>query len=128
MRLCVVPLDETFTRVSLYTATVASYVGVRSERQAGDEHVLDERRRGHQVLELQVEYPLQPLHAQRTQLRQFGQQPGEVVRLALRVRRAVRDVLPQRVDDLHLDLFRLLGLPEPVPFCGRVTKRNTNGR
>lgn len=51
----------------------------RSKRQAGDEHVLDQRWGGHQVLQLQVEYPLEPLHAQRTQFRELGQQPREVV-------------------------------------------------
>lgn len=37
----------------------------RLEGEASAEHVLDERRRRHQVLKLQVEDPLQTLHRQR---------------------------------------------------------------
>jgi hypothetical protein len=51
--------------------------------QAGYEHVLDERRRRHQLLQLQVEDALQTLNAERTQLGQLAQQPAEVVVLAL---------------------------------------------
>lgn len=71
------------------------------ERQAGDEHVLDERRSRNEVLELQVEDPLQALNAERSQLGQLAQQPAEVVRLALRFR-VVGDVIPQAVNYFEL--------------------------
>jgi hypothetical protein len=71
------------------------------ERQAGDEHVLDEGRSRNQILELQVEDPLQALDAERSQLGQLAQQPAEVVRLALRLR-VVGDVIAQAVNYFEL--------------------------
>lgn len=51
--------------------------------QACYKHVLNERRRRHQLLQLQVEDALQTLYAERTQFGQLAQQPAEVVVLAL---------------------------------------------
>lgn len=65
-----------------------------SERQAGDKHVLDDRRRRHKVFEFQVEDALQALDAQAAQVRQLGQQPREVVWLLLGLA-VVRHVVPQ---------------------------------
>lgn len=88
------------------------------EGQARDEHLLDERRRRHQVLQLQVEDALQALHAQGAQLRQLAQQPAEVVGLALGLR-VVGHVVAERGDYLHLELLHLVGLLQTVALWKR---------
>lgn len=86
------------------------------EGQARHEHVLDERRRGHKVLQLEVEDALQALHAQGPELGQLAQQPRQVVVLLLGLR-VVRHVVLERADDLHLQLLHLVGLLEAVALC-----------
>lgn len=75
------------------------------EGEARAEHVLDERGRGHEVLELEVEDTLQALHGQRAQLGQRAQHAAEVRRAARAGAAAARHVRAQAPDDLHLQLL-----------------------
>lgn len=85
------------------------------EGQTGQEHVLDQGRCRYEILQLEIEYPLQSLDAERPELGQLAEQPAKVVRFALRLR-VVRDVIAQAADDLHLQLLDLFRLPETVAF------------
>lgn len=90
----------------------------RSEGQAGAEHVLDEWRRGHQVLELEIEDALQALHGQRAQLRQRAQHAAEVRRTATTASAAAAwHVCTQTSYYLHLQLLHTVRLLETVSIC-----------
>ena len=86
-----------------------------SEWYAGGEHLLYQWRRRNPLLDLQVEDPLQPLHAQGPERGQAVEDPGEVLLLLLRVR-VVRHVVLQRVDHLVLQVLHLLRVGQAVPF------------
>lgn len=81
----------------------------RLKGQRGDKHVLDECRCRHKVLQLKIEYTLQPLHAQGSQFGQLTQQTTEVVLLLLRLG-VIGDMITQATDDLHLQQLHLLRL------------------
>ena len=85
------------------------------EGNAGGKHPLDERGRGHQTLQLQVEDALERLDAERTQLRQLVQHPAQVLRLPLRFG-VVGGVVTQTVHQSCLQLFHLLGFGQSVPL------------
>ena len=86
------------------------------ERDAGCEHLLDEWRSWNQILQLEVEDPLKPLHAERPQGRESIQDPGEILlSLLLRVR-VVGHVIFERADDAALKPFDLLWFLETVTF------------
>lgn len=83
------------------------------EGQAGREDVLDQRRRGHEVLQPEVEYALQSLDAERPQFGQLGEDATEIVALLLRFV-VVGDVVAEGSNDLHLNLLHTLGFLEAV--------------
>ena len=88
-------------------------VFLSSEGDAGGEHSLYERRGGHEVLQLEIEDPLESLHTQRPQLGQFVQDPTEVVRLSLGVR-VVGHMVSQRIYYFRLQIFHRCGVGETV--------------
>lgn len=87
------------------------------ERKAGAEHILNERRSWHEVLELEVEYALEALHGERAQLRQCTQHTAEVRRAPHARAAAARHVRAQAPDDLHLQLLHPVRLLQSVTLC-----------
>lgn len=94
-----------------------SYFSLEGNR--GREHLFDERRRRHQVLQFKVEDPLQALHAERSEGRQPVQDAREILGLFLRLR-VVRHVILQRVDHLVLQMFDLFRVAQSVTFWRRL--------
>ena len=86
------------------------------EGDTGGKHLLDEWRRRNEILQLEVEDPLEPLDAERPQGRESVQDPGEIL-LALLLRvRIVGHVIFERADDAALKTFDLLWFLETVTF------------
>ena len=86
-----------------------------SERDARGEHLLYERRRGDEILQLEVEDPLQSLDGERPEGGQPVQDAREVLRLLLGLG-VVRHVVLQGVDHLVLEVFHALRVGQAVAF------------
>lgn len=83
---------------------------IHSERKCVHEDFLHDGWRRNQVLQLQVEDPLQTLCAQSPQLRQFAQQPTQTRLRSTRVRAtAAADVGSQAGDQAVLKFFNAFG-------------------
>ena len=93
-----------------------------SKRYAGGEHLLYERGRRHEVLQLQVEDPLEPHDAERSEGGQSVQNPGEVLLLLLGVR-VVGHVILERVDHLVLEILNPFRISQAVAFWKKNKKK-----
>lgn len=112
-------LKEKMLKVSTYGSRQLvsfSFVFECLERQAGNEHVFNERRSRNQVFKLQVEDPLKTLNAERSQLGQFAEQTTKVMRLALCFG-VVCDMIAQAINYFELKLFHFFRLFQPMTLC-----------
>ena len=87
-----------------------------SERDARSEHLLDQGRRRDQVLQLEVEDPLETLNTERPQGRKSIQNSGEILLPLFLGLRVVGDVVLERADDSTLEPFNLLWFFQTVTF------------
>lgn len=86
------------------------------ERQAGNEHIFNERWSRNQIFKLQIEDPLKALDAERSQFGQFAEKPTEVMRLPLCFG-VVSDMIAQTVNYFELKLFHFFRLFETMTLC-----------
>ena len=109
-----------FSQFMIRTFAILSYFFIiilnNLEGQTCHKHILNKYRRWHQVLQFQIENPLQSLHAQGTKFGQFAQQTTKVMRFLLCIS-IVGDVIAKTANDLHLKLLHLFGFSQAVTFC-----------
>lgn len=97
-----------------HTVYVRSWAA--SEEQSVHKDLVDDWWRGHQVLQLEVEYALQALSAQGPKLRQLAQEARQAARW-MGLSRHSCNVLLQAAGDAVLQLLHPPWLLQSMPLC-----------